>query len=139
MSVSLTNTGITFSDSTTQETKVDSTTDSGNLIRIDSYQSGTNTWYKPAGCKKVLVQVTGGGGGGAYHCESGGGGGYAEKVIDVSSINTVTVTVGSGGSHVVYYAAGGDGGASSFGPYVSASGGYGANRHVAHTGGLEVS
>lgn len=135
MTVTLNTNGITFSDSSTQNTKTDSSTDSGTLIKIDTYTSGTSTWYKPAGCKKVLVQVTGGGGGGAYHCESGGGGGYAEKVIDVSSVQSVNVIVGGGGNAVVYYAAGGAGGTSSFGSYCSATGGYGANANANHTGG----
>jgi hypothetical protein len=136
MPTTLGSSGIAFNDSTTQTTKKDISSDSGKLIRIDSYTSaGTSTWYRPSNCKKVLVKVTGGGGGAAYHCESGGGGGYAERIIDVSTVNSVSVTVGGGGGAVAYYAAGSDGGTSSFGGFLSASGGYGANRHVNHTGG----
>ncbi len=54
--------------------------------------------------KRVIVEVQGAGGGGAgttntYGQGGGGGGGYAKKLIDVSSISSSTVTIGSGGSH----------------------------------------
>jgi len=55
--------------------------------------------------KRVIVYVTGGGGsasasqGGNY---SAGGAGTAIKLIDVSSISSATVTVGSGGAGVHY-------------------------------------
>jgi len=128
---------ITFTDGTTQTTKFDSTNDTGKVKSISSYiTAGTHTWTKPSGCTSVLVKVVGGGGGAAGYCESGGGGGYSEKIIDVSAVSTVTVTVGGGGGAVGYYAAAGDGSTSSFGSYLSASGGYGANRNYSHTGGV---
>ncbi len=128
---------ITFTDGSTQTTKFDSTNDTGKVKSISSYiTAGTYTWTKPSGCTSVLVKVVGGGGGAAGYCESGGGGGYSEKIIDVSSVTTVSVTVGGGGSAVGYSAAAGDGSTSSFGSYCSASGGYGANRNYGHTGGL---
>jgi len=108
---------------------------SGELISINTYTSGSTTWTKPAGCKKILVSVTGGGGGAAGYCESGGAGGYAEKWVDVTDVSAVAVTVGGGGNSVGYYAGAGNGGTSSFGSYVSASGGYGANQNYSHTGG----
>ena len=109
---------ITFNDGTTQSTAYNSSTDKGKLISTAVYSTtGTYTWTKPAGCRKVLVKVVGAGGGGASYCESGGAGGYSEKVIDVTNISTVTVTVGGGGAAVTYYAAGGNGGTTSFGSY----------------------
>lgn len=133
MPIVMSNQGIDFSNSGTQTTP---SVDKGKLISIASYTSaGTYTWTKPTGCTKVLAVVLGAGGGGAGHCESGGAGGYAEKLIDVTSVSTVTVTVGAGGGAVGYYAAAGDGGSSSFGAYCSATGGYGANRNANHTGG----
>lgn len=128
---------IVYSDTTTQAGSSDDvTSENGELISISSYtSSGTYTWARPVNCTQVLVKVVGGGGGAAGYCESGGGGGYAEKLINVENINTVTVTVGGGGSNTGYYAAAGDGGTSSFGGYCSASGGYGANRNYSHTGG----
>jgi len=126
---------VTFQDSTTQA-RTDSGVGRGELIQINTYAtSGAFTWNRPDGCTKILVKVTGGGGGAAGYCESGGGGGYAEKEIDVTAIPSVGLTVGSGGASVGYYAGAGNGGTSSFGSYLSASGGYGANQNYSHTGG----
>ena len=134
MAVTLGSSGLVFSDGTTQTTKFDSENDTGGLVNITTFTS-SGTWTKPSGCTRVLVKLVGGGGGACGYCESGGGGGYAEKVIDVSGVSTVAVTVGGGGSNTGYYSASGDGGTSSFGAYCSASGGYGANRQYGHTGG----
>jgi hypothetical protein len=134
MAITLGSTGVTFPDSTTQTTKFDSVNDTGGIINITSF-TASGIWTKPSGCTSVLVQVVGGGGGAAGYCESGGGGGYSEKVVDVTSVATVTVTVGGGGASVAYYAAGGAGGTSSFGTYCSASGGGGANTGGSHCGG----
>ena len=58
--------------------------------------TASGTWTKPAGITKVLVKIVGAGGGGG--CGTGAGaGGYSEKIIDVSSISTSTVTIGAGG------------------------------------------
>lgn len=94
------------------------------------------TWSKPTGIKRVIVEVVGGGGGAdsastsstgvtAYGA-SGGGGGYSRKTIEAASLGaTETVTVGIGG--VGAYPAGAlaatDGGTTSFGSYISATGG----------------
>jgi len=105
-------------------------------IRGMSVFTGSGTWTKPSGVRFVYVQVQGGGGGGSGHGESGAAGGYAEEIIDVTGVNSVSVSV-SGESGGTYYSnRGGNGGGSSFGPYVSASGGHGANRHNQHNGGL---
>lgn len=97
--------------------------------------SASGTWNKPTGIRYVRVQIVGAGGGGGGHGESGGAGGYSEKIIDVRSISSVTVTIGSGGGGVVYHNAGGNGGTSSFGSHLSGAGGYGAVRHFGHSGG----
>jgi len=134
MSSTLNNTGIEFPNTTANIT---ASRNAGRLISINSWASpGTYTWNKPANCTKVLVQVQGAGGGGAGYCESGGAGGYSEKLIDVTSISSVTVTVGAGGANTGYYSAANNGGTSSFGSYLSASGGYGANTSDSHTGGI---
>ena len=137
MAVSLSSTGIAFGDNTTQTTAFSTTQIAGDYISTAVYNSaGTFTWSRPAGCNRITVQVQGGGGGGASYCESGGAGGYAEQAINLpSDVTSVTVTVGAGGGAVGYYAAGGDGGTSSFGTYVSATGGFGCNRNANHTGG----
>ena len=62
---------------------------------------GTWTWTKPAGISRIKVTVTGGGGGGcATNSDDttggGGAGSTAIKIIDVSSISSVQVTVGAG-------------------------------------------
>ena len=98
--------------------------------------AGTTTWTKPSGIKLVKVIVTGGGGGGgranatddasATAGSGGGGGGTAIKLIDVSAVSSVSVTVGDRGigspSDGVQGTAGGT---SSFGSYCSATGGGG--------------
>lgn len=97
--------------------------------------SASGTWNKPTGIRYIRVQLVGGGGGGGGHGESGGAGGYSEKIIDVRSISSVTVTIGSGGGGVTYHNAGGNGGTTSFGSHLSGAGGYGAVRHYSHSGG----
>lgn len=97
---------------------------------------GTFTWNRPQGCIRVRVSLVGAGGGGAGYCEAGGSGGYSESYIDVTNIETVAVTVGTGGNNVGYYGVAVNGTSSSFGSYLSASGGYGANAHQGHEGGM---
>lgn len=127
--------GITYSDGTTQTTAKSDSYDYGQLISITTFTS-TGTYTAPAGCRKILVKVTGAGGGSAGHFESGGAGGYVERLIDPYTAGTATtVTIGGGGGGVGYYAAAGTGGTSSFGSYCSATGGYGANTQYGHTGG----
>ena len=134
MAITLNASGVTFSDATTQSTKFDSTNDIGKLLSISTF-TGTGTWTKPAGCASIVVKVVGGGGGGSSYCESGGAGGFSEKRIDVTSISSIAVTVGSGGA-LAAYSGGNAGGTSSFGAYCSATGGYGSNQNYGHTGGF---
>ena len=101
--------------------------------------TGTSTWNKPSGITKVKVYVTGGGGGcsavGGNRLDDAGAGGAAGgtaiKIIDVSSISSVTVTVGMGGTATPYNynddvsssTSPNDGQPSSFGSHCSATGG----------------
>lgn len=92
--------------------------------------AGNFTWTRPTGIKRIRVYVTGGGGGGGSHnsddAQGGGGaGGTAIKLIDVSSVSSVAVTIGSGGTGSAgnTNAGGSDGGTSSFGAYCTATGG----------------
>ena len=83
-----------------------------------------------SGKKRAKICVRGAGGAGGspaadWHVLVGGGagqGGFAAKVIDLTGVNTVTVTVGAGGTPVVGME-GNIGGTSSFGTYCSATGG----------------
>lgn len=139
MSFKLTSSGVTYPDGTTQTTKFDSNDDRGKLISINSWGNGsdgggTYTWNRPSGCTKIRVICVGGGGGASGHCEGGGSGGYSERWIE-NPPASVTVTVGGGGSGGGYFSNRPDGGTSSFGSYLSASGGYGANRNWRHSGG----
>ena len=78
--------------------------------------TASGTWTKPTGVTKIIVEVQAGGGGagnpggpgGAYNGGSGGGGAYARKFLDVTDIDTATVTVGAAGAVVTV------GGTSSF-------------------------
>jgi hypothetical protein len=98
--------------------------------------TSTGTWNRPAGVRYIKIKVQGGGGGASGHGESGAAGGYSERVLDVSGISSVSVTIGGGGGGNYYSGAGNDGGTSSFGPYCSAGGGHGANRQNQHSGGV---
>ena len=97
--------------------------------------SGSHTWTKPEGCILIKVQLVGAGGGAAGYWESGGAGGYSEKFIDVTEVESVSITVGAGGGYVGYYGSGGDGGTTTFGSYLYATGGFGGNRNHQHSGG----
>lgn len=95
----------------------------------------SGTWTRPSGIRRILVFVwgAGGGGGGAQGgtsngaCGAGGGaGGFGWKLIDVSAIASVTVTIGAGGAAGADSGGtGGTGGTTSFGSHVSATGGTG--------------
>lgn len=98
--------------------------------------TGNGTWNRPSGVRFVRVKLVAGGGGGGGHGESGGAGGYSERVIDVTGTSSVGVTIGGGGGGTYYANAGGDGSTTSFGAFLSAGGGHGANRQAQHCGGV---
>ena len=79
---------------------------------------------------KYFVELCGGGGGGASvsngSSSGSGGAGYAAKTVQLTKGQQVYVTVGSGGGHS------GTGGTSSFGSFLSATGG-GADTGVSDT------
>ncbi len=145
MATKLTQNNIQFPNGSSQSDRYDSELDSkGRLIAIHAFPSsgasnhsvyGTYTWNKPAGCTLIKVQVVGAGGGSSGHGEAGGAGGFAEKWIS-NPPDSVTVTIGGGGGGVQYSSAAGDAGTTSFGAYVSATGGRGGNRNHSHSGGF---
>ena len=63
--------------------------------------TSSDTWSRPTGVTKVIMEVQGGGGagggGGPGKGDGGGGGGYSKKFLDVASIASSTITVGAGG------------------------------------------
>ena len=113
---------------------VDVSTNTG--FRSMQVWTSNGTWSRPSNVKSIRVQVVGAGGGGSGFAESGGAGGMSERMLDVTNISSVTVTVGNPGGGTNYSGCGGGGNSSSFGSYCSASGGYGANCRQQHAGGI---
>ena len=112
---------LTLGGSGTQVTLHASATSSGFDSGLASVQTFTSsgTWTRPTGITKVIVEVQGAGGGGSCdtgtnNANDGGGGGYAKKFLDVSSISTSTITVGSGGAGISSGGTPNAGGASSW-------------------------
>jgi hypothetical protein len=99
--------------------------------RVVYEKPGVYTWDVPSGVTKAWVVVIGAGGGGAKSAFfpgpfGGAGGGIAKKLINLMGIKSVTVTVGTGGVGATDNGVGGtDGGTSSFGVYMYATGGAG--------------
>ena len=125
---------------------------SGALLSINTYTSqngtwnskstsgGSGVWSKPSGCTHVLVYATGGGGGArindnAYRGAGGGGGATAIRYIDVSNVSTVNYTYGGGGAYARNGGRGSTGGTSSFGSYITATGGQGGQTDNPYQGG----
>jgi len=109
----------------------------GRLLNVRKWSAaGAFTYNATAGTKKVIVEVIGGGGGSAATIATGsstvsaaaGGGGGAYAVGQfTANFDGVTITVGAGGAGAAQgnSANGSNGGTSSFGTLISASGGYG--------------
>jgi hypothetical protein len=107
--------------------------DSG-LASVQTFTS-SGTWTKPSGITKVIIEVLGAGGSGSYAVSpntagfnGGGAGGYAKKLLDVSSVSSATITVGTGGAGNL--GAGNSGGNSSWSDgtnTITGNGGSGAN------------
>lgn len=95
-------------------------------------QNGSYTWTCPTGISSVRVRVWGAGaaGGSSNANAGGGGGGFAMGTYTVVAGTAYGVTVGVGG-----YNGGEAGGSSSFGSFISATGGSGGNDSSAHAGG----
>jgi hypothetical protein len=81
--------------------------------------TSSGTWTRPSGCKTIFVQLVGGGGNG--NSDLGASGGYSQEWIDVTGTSSVSVTVGAGAPFNSS-----NGGTTSFGSFLSATGGTGA-------------
>lgn len=138
MAVSLTSSGITFPNSTTQ-----SLAKGHRMTKFTS--SGT---FTVPDVKRLKVTVIGGGGAGgaAYKTytgsstqgSAGGAGGIAIDLITVTPGDTISVTIGAGGSGTANpytTTAAQNGGTSSFGAYLSATGGTGGNNNYSNNSG----
>jgi hypothetical protein len=121
--------------------------DVSGLSSVQVFTS-SGTWTRPAGITKVIVEVQGAGGGGGHISHgannggAGGGGGYAKKLLDVSSVLSATITVGSAGTTGSGTSTGGTGGASSWADGVNTDvvgnggvGGAAGGSNVSYAGG----
>ncbi|WP_434155796.1 phage tail protein [Pseudomonas sp. JZ134] len=92
--------------------------------------AGTYQWIVPANVYRVWARCMGGGGSGGYPNvagSSGGGGGaggHGEGIYSVTPGDVITITVGAGGAAVTS-GSGNSGGTSSFGSFLSCTGGSG--------------
>lgn len=105
--------------------------------------TGSHTWTKPYGAKKVFVELWGAGASGARADNStndaggGGGGEYAYFIYDGTQIpSTATIIIGTGGAGVSSANTSGNaGGNTSFGGIATSTGGTGGNVAAGSTGG----
>ncbi|HDD9473543.1 TPA: hypothetical protein PBQ51_001071 [Escherichia coli] len=120
-----------------------------NLVTFTT--AGVTSWTVPEELRngrKCYVKVIGGGASGGIGSTTtsgitcgggGGGGGVAEGLVDLTGINSVSITVGAGGAPVYVGSANGkNGGSSSFGAYMSASGGYSGGQPSGGLGAVGV-
>jgi hypothetical protein len=96
------------------------------------FSAGTYYWTVPNGVTSVIVEMWGGGGAGNINLKSGisgGAGGYGKGPVSVTPGNVITITVGQGAagaycnSYHCYVNPVSDGGNTSFGGIVTATGG----------------
>ncbi|MFG6591291.1 hypothetical protein [Sulfitobacter sp. 1A12157] len=96
----------------------------------------SGTWTKPEGVSFVYVEAVGGGGGGGNHpgasSKAGGSGGEGVSRLflaaDVSSSESIVIGAGGLGTANGAESTASDGGSTSMGSLITASGGYGGNQ-----------
>jgi hypothetical protein len=112
--------------------------------------ASSSTWSKPAGLKHIVVELVGGGGGGGANTVNpgtnegdggggGGGGGYSRELLtadELAGTSTVNIIIGAGGNPGSAGLNGGLGSTTSFGNFLSATGGSGGDTDTTNrTGG----
>ncbi|AHG21264.1 hypothetical protein Z042_17885 [Chania multitudinisentens RB-25] len=110
---------------------------SGRLLNTQTF-TASGTYIPTTGTKRIRAKVWGAGGGGQGMSSTsinsgavgGGGGAYAESLIDVTGVTSISVTVGTGGTATVAgnNSNGGNGGKSLFGKHITCEGGLGGNQ-----------
>jgi hypothetical protein len=109
----------------------------GGLVALRIYTAASTTWSKSTNDPtKIIVEVIGGAGGsgaGAWTGGTGGASAYANVFLDVSTVDTATVTVGAAGA-AGSAGAGGAGGTSKF-TYLSGTGSFTEIECVGGNGG----
>lgn len=140
-STSIGSTGVTFPDATVQNTAAAPSMRG----QVFTYTGSSQTFTIPTGVTALKVTVVGGGAGGGTensgYVGGGGGGGAAIKYLtNLTPGNTLSVTVGAGGT-AGSYGAGGTGGTSSVSSgtqsitTISATGGTSNSYAIGGTGG----
>lgn len=109
--------------------------DVSGVKNVFVYTQG-GTYTPSSGVRMVYVRLVGAGGGGSGYGESGGSGGYAEGFVQMTGVSSVNVTIGTGGDPTYYSGGASTGNTTSFGSFMSATGGRGANSSHQHCGGL---
>lgn len=93
--------------------------------------TASSVFTVPSGVTRMMATVVGGGGSGGSVAGNGSGGGagggVATKIFSVTAGQTIAVTVGAGGA-AVSSSNGQNGASSSFGSFVSATGGQGGDK-----------
>lgn len=85
--------------------------------------SGSGTWTVPAGIYHLTVSMVGGGGGGSGAYDGGDGAVRLHEVLNVSSGQMISYSVGAAGPRRQYQTWGGNGGTTTFGTIPAAGGG----------------
>lgn len=110
-----------------------------SLRTVQKFEAiGPGVWTRPVGCRQIKATAIGGGGAGAGASGtgstlaiggSGGSGAVAVKLIDVSAVSSIALSVGAGANGTT--GAGASGGTTNLGSYMAATGGQGGSAAVA--------
>jgi hypothetical protein len=132
MAITANATTLTFNDATTQTTAF-------GAPGFQEYTSGSGSFTVPAGITQIRVKITAGGGSGGtpsagcgltgFAGGGGGGGGSGDALIAVTPAAVISYTVGTGGAApAAVNTTGAAGTSSSFGSFITCTGGAGGLR-----------